>query len=55
MQEALCPPPVGSPGRFLAFAFAAAELLAEADAEGAFPARFGQGYLFGRPGALPGH
>lgn len=52
MREALCPPPAGFPDRFLAFA--AAELLVEADAEGAFPARFGQGYPFGRPGALPG-
>lgn len=58
MQELVCPTPPSAADRFLAFAFAAAELLVETDrdgritfAEGAFPARFGRpGRAFlGRP------
>lgn len=47
--QAGLPPPSGSPDRFLAFAFAAADLLVETDIEGvigfaagAFPSRFGR-------------
>lgn len=58
MQETLRPSAVSAADRFLTFAFAAAELLVETDAEGritfaegAFPARFGHpGHSFlGRP------